>query len=389
MFKNKWMKGLLVASLAFTSLSVTVPTALATSKTPNLTADSKITQPEEPLTRPEDYPQDLVDWYDQNMDARSYVVVDNETHRILAQREGNTPYPIASMSKVVSIYMVYKAIEEGKLSLDDKITVPSEIVEYISANPNLSNVGLTTDVEYPVKDLIYGVMLASGNDATSALLWHIYGSEEAAVEAIRAQLKEWGITNFQFYTTSGAPNEELPESLWVAGSNADSENIMSAADVALMAQNTVEAYPQLLEVTSSEGYTFMEGTPYEQHLGNPNELLPGRAYGREGVTGLKSGFTDDAGKNFVATSTENGRKVVAVAMGVFGEGMSSYWEIEILLDKLEEYPELYQNENLPTNLPDPKEEAEAQEEASEESESQEQYENKRDNPVTNFFRKFF
>lgn len=369
----------------------------ALSKTPDLGSNATNVQPTEDYVEPEEYPQKLKDWYAQNMDARSYIAVDAETHRVLAQKEGNTPYPIASMSKVISIYLVYKALDEGTLKMDQMITVSDAIAEGIASNVNLSNVGLVAGVEYSVEDLIYGVMLESGNDATSALMWEIYGSEEAAVQAIRDQLQAWNITNFQFYSTSGAPNEELPESLWVAGSGVDDENIMSASDVALMTQYAVEAYPAILDVTSTPEYLFKEGTEYERPLYNPNLLLPGALYGREGNLGVKSGFTDDAGRNFVAVGDENGRRIVSVVMGVVGEDpstgepLTAYWDQEILLDGLLDYPELYQNENLPTNLPAEPEPEEVEEEAGEATEepADPNLENRRDNPLTNFMRNIF
>lgn len=366
--------------------------AAQTTKTPKMPGSSAYMKPVDPIKMPDDYPQDLLNWFKKNMDARSYIVMDMETNRILAQQEGNTPYPIASMSKLAAVYLVYKAIDEGKLTMDTPITIPQEVADNISANPELSNVGLVGGEKYPVKDLLYGVLLASGNDATSALMWNLYGNEELAVNAIKEQLAQWGITNIQFYQSSGAPNQYLPESMWVPGSSSSSENYMSAEDVALMAQHLVTDYPQVLDITSSPQYTFMAGTQYETVLNNPNLLLPGQEYGREHVTGLKSGYTDLAGRNFVATSTESGRKVIAVAMGVFGEGMNSYWEIEILLDALNGYPELYKNNNLPLAKEiTPEEEAAQEAKEAEETKKNNNKNNQdskdtknlRDNPLTN------
>ena len=349
---------------------------------------------------PADYPQELLDWYASNIDARSYAVVDVETNKILAQSQGNIPYPIASMSKVMAVYLVYKAIDEGKLSLDTKITIPQEIEDYYSFNPEMSAVGLYAGEEYSVEDLIHGVMFLSGNDATSALLWEIYGTEQAAVQAIREQLTEWGFTDFEFYTVSGIPNMYLPEELWMDGSNETSENKMSAVDVALMSQYVVKEFPHLLEVTSKYEYTFAAGTELEQVFYTSNQLLEGQAYGRPGITGLKSGMTDAAGRNFVSTSTENSREVIAVVMGLFpredGLDVTTYRETEILLDALLDYPDLYQLEGLPSNMRLTRAEREAElaklaeEEAQAEmAEEGIELENRRDSPVTNFMRDLF
>lgn len=390
-----------ILSMSVLSVGVTASAQVENiTKIPNLSKDIQEITQYEAIETPENYPQELLDWYASNIDARSYVVVDTETNKILAQQEANVPYPIGSMSKVMAMYMVYKAIDEGKLTLDTKITIPQEIEDYFSFNPEMSAVGLYAGEEYSVEDLIHGVMFLSGNDATSALLWEIYGSEQAAVQAIRVQLTDWGFTNFEFYTVSGIPNLYLPEELWIEGSNENSENKMSAADVALMSQYVVETYPALLDITSKYEYVFAEGTENEQVFYTTNLLLDGQAYGREGITGLKSGMTDAAGRNFVSTSTENGRKVIAVVMGLFdredGLAVTTYWETEILLDALLDYPDLYQLEGLASNKHLTREEREAElaklSEENAQAELAEQgieLENRRDSPVTNFMRNLF
>ena len=390
-----------ILSMSVLSVGVTASAQVENiTKIPNLSKDIQEITQYEAIETPENYPQELLDWYASNIDARSYVVVDTETNKILAQQEANVPYPIASMSKVMAMYMVYKAIDEGKLALDTKITIPQEIEDYFSFNPEMSAVGLYAGEEYSVEDLIHGVMFLSGNDATSALLWEIYGSEQAAVQAIRVQLTDWGFTNFEFYTVSGIPNLYLPEELWIEGSNENSENKMSAADVALMSQYVVETYPALLDITSKYEYVFAEGTENEQVFYTTNLLLDGQAYGREGITGLKSGMTDAAGRNFVSTSTENGRKVIAVVMGLFdredGLAVTTYWETEILLDALLDYPDLYQLDGLASNKHLTREEREAElaklSEENAQAELAEQgieLENRRDSPVTNFMRDLF
>ena len=390
-----------ILSMSVLSVGVTASAQVENiTKIPNLSKDIQEITQYEAIETPENYPQELLDWYASNIDARSYVVVDTETNKILAQQEANVPYPIASMSKVMAMYMVYKAIDEGKLALDTKITIPQEIEDYFSFNPEMSAVGLYAGEEYSVEDLIHGVMFLSGNDATSALLWEIYGSEQAAVQAIRVQLTDWGFTNFEFYTVSGIPNLYFPVELWIEGSNENSENKMSAADVALMSQYVVETYPALLDITSKYEYVFAEGTENEQVFYTTNLLLDGQAYGREGITGLKSGMTDAAGRNFVSTSTENGRKVIAVVMGLFdredGLAVTTYWETEILLDALLDYPDLYQLDGLASNKHLTREEREAElaklSEENAQAELAEQgieLENRRDSPVTNFMRNLF
>lgn len=386
---------LLVLAVMTITLSASSPATIFAqelSKTPNFGKESTLNTVD-PYTMPSDYPQEILDWYRDNMDARSYIAIDQETNRVLAQQEGNKPYPIASMSKIISTYLVYQAIDEGKLSMDQMISIDPAIIDNYTSNPNLSNVGLVADQEYSVEDLLNGVLLSSGNDATSALMWQIYGSEEAGVNAMSDLLHSWGINNFKLVSVSGTPNIELAENIRIPGTGENDENAMSAADIALVAQHLITDFPQVLDITNSDSYQFKAGTDYEQTLVNNNLLRAGQEYGRDGITGLKSGFTDGAGRCFVATSTENGRKVIAVTMGTFTDQSNSYWETEILLDELLKFPDLYKNEALPTNLPqaDPKEDEASESDSSESNSDKKEktYENKRNNPLTNFLGNLF
>ena len=399
MLKQHFMKKAIISTAVLaTLLSSSAPIlAQELNKTPTLSSGSELLAPVPQFERPEDYPQELVDWYEQNMDTRSYVVIDAETNRVLAQQNGTTPYPIASMSKIIAAYLIYEAVEAGDISMDTMITIPEEIETDITMNANLSNVGLLAGEEYSVEDLLHGILIHSGNDATSAVMWEIYGSEQDAVKAMNDKLAEWNITNSQMYTVSGAPNAELPESLWYPGSTEDDQNYMSAADIALVGQHLVEDYPEVLDITSALTYIMSEGTGHEAHLANSNQLLPetGSVYAREGVDGLKSGFTDSAGRCFITHSyDENGREVYAVVMGIFDEGTNSYWETEILLDGLLDYPEMYQNEALPTNLrelPEPEvdESTDSNGSGSSETNASENLDNERNNTLTNFMRDIF
>ena len=370
-------------------------------KLPKTSTNTLVVDPVKPFSMPDNYPKEITEYLDEQLTARSYVVIDVETDRVLAQKDATTPHEIASMTKVAAIYLAYKAIDEGKITLDTKVTAPKEIVDNISNNYELSNVGMQSDVEYPVRDLLYAMMLPSGNDATSALMWKIYGNEENAVNAIKSQLEDWGITNCEFYQTSGVPNNTLPDTMWILGSSANSENKLSAADMGVLAEHVVKDYPEILKITSTMSYTFMKGTSQEQVLNNFNSLLPEASLGREGVTGLKSGYTELAGKTMTTTTTENGRKIIAVVMGVNDPNISTYQETEIILNKLNEYPDLYKNEQLPVVTKPSKEELAAKKEkllaekAAKENknkpakDTQPKEKNKRDNPLTNFVRSIF
>ena len=396
MFKYTTKKFAITTLAAFTLFSVAQPVlAQELSKTPNLSKEIAATVDLPAVTFPSDYPTDLAEAVP---NARSYAVIDQASHNILMGKEATTPYPIASMSKIMAAYLTYQAVEEGKIKLDDKVKVTQAITDNFTNNPELSSAGLVANGEYTVQDLLYGIMLASGNDATTLLMEKLYGSEQEAVKAIRAKLTEWGITNFEFYTTSGIPVQYLPESYWIEGATKTSQNTMSAADVALMAQYLIEKYPQVLDVTSTREYTMAKDTEFAAPVHNSNLLLEGADYGRKGVTGLKSGFTDEAGKCFVTTTTENGRKIISVVMGV-QDPNNTYEQTTLALDALSKYPELYQKTGFSSNLQltAAEKEAEAAKKAAEEAAAKGSQsddtgistENRRHNPFTDAMRSIF
>ncbi|MCR8969444.1 D-alanyl-D-alanine carboxypeptidase family protein [Facklamia sp. 7083-14-GEN3] len=372
------------------------------SKLPDLTMDINKAKEYKPILMPEDYPEELASFFDSSISSRSFLVVDVDTGRILAQKDANIPYPIASITKILTAYLTYQAIESGKLELSSEIEAPSELTQVLSDNPELTSTPLIAGEKYSVDDLLHSLIIKSGNDAASLLMRAVYGSELAATQAMTDQLHQWGFNDFKFYTTSGVPNEYIPEDWRVSGSTASNENTMSAQDLALMTKYIIEKYPQILEISSTINYTFKEGTDYEQILYTPNPLLPGQALGREGINGLKAGLTDAAGDSFIATGEEGGRDIIALSMGNFiqedGNYSSSYDQLTLILDALAEYPDLYQNENLPLNQITQSKVEEKLNEASTDSDEENNsetiqeettLENRRDNPITNFIKRLF
>ncbi|MGX7109265.1 D-alanyl-D-alanine carboxypeptidase family protein [Facklamia miroungae] len=372
------------------------------SKLPDLTRDINKAKEYKPIVMPDDYPEELTSFFDKSISSRSFIVVDVETGRILAQRGANIPYPIASTTKILTAYLTYRAIEDGKLKLTSEIEAPSDLTQALSDNPELTSTPLIAGEKYSVDDLLHALIMKSGNDAASLLMREIYGSESSATQAMIDQLHKWGIVDFDLYTTSGVPNEFIPEGWRMPGSIDSNENAMSTQDLALMTQHVITEFPQLIEISSVKDYTFQQGGNYEQLIHTPNPFLPGQSLEREGINGLKAGLTDGAGDSFVATGKENGREIIAISMGNFiqedGSFSSSYDQLTLILDALAEHPDLYKNEKLPVNHKPSPEEIKATEDetqTSEESDSLEDeqretsLENHRDNPITNFFKNLF
>lgn len=222
--------------------------------------------------------------------AKSAILIDSATGEVLFEKNADEKLPPASMTKISSMLIVMEAIDSGKLSLDDKVTISEE-----AASMGGSQVFLEAGEVYPVSDLLKGVAVASGNDAVVALAEKVAGSEAAFVEMINKRLKELGATNTNFVNPHGL----------------DAENHYSTArDMAIIAKELLK-HPKILEYTSiyEEYLTKNNGT--KTWLVNTNRLV--RFY--NGVDGLKTGFTNSAGYCLTATAKKDNFRLISVVMG--------------------------------------------------------------------------
>ncbi len=248
-----------------------------------------------------------------SIDAKAAFSVDFDTGKILYDQEGETPMGIASVTKIISLYLVAEQVKEGKLTWEDPIEI-SQYASDLSVTPDLSNVPLHRDVQYTVKDLYEASYIQSANAAVVALAEKIAGSEPAFVDQMKDKLTEWGITDAKIVNASGLNNTYLGENLY-PGSTSTDENELSAKDVAIVARHLLQDFPEVLEVTSTVTKTFGEGSYSPVEMVNWNWMLPGFINAKDGVDGLKTGTTDLAGACFVGTAVRDDTKTVAVKNG--------------------------------------------------------------------------
>ncbi|WP_291291238.1 serine hydrolase [Enterococcus sp.] len=251
-----------------------------------------------------------------SIDAKAAFSVDFTTGKILYDQEGETPMGIASMTKIISLYLVAEQVKEGKLSWEDPVEI-SQYAADLSVTPDLSNVPLHRDVQYTVKDLYDASYIQSANAAIVALAEKIAGSESAFVDQMKAKLSEWGITDAKIVNASGLNNTYLGDNIY-PGSTATDENELSAKDVAIVARHLLQDFPEVLEVTSTVTKTFGEGSYSPVEMVNWNWMLPGFINAKDGVDGLKTGTTDLAGACFVGTAVRNGQRIITVVLNVNG-----------------------------------------------------------------------
>lgn len=226
-----------------------------------------------------------------SVDAGGAVVLDFDTGEFYYEKNADVPLPVASMTKVMSVYLVFEEIAVGRLSLDSYVTASANAAA-VSGNPDYSGLERLTEGEgYQVDTLLRLVMTASCNGSIIALAEHIGGgSEEAFVERMNAKAREMGI-DAHYADCCGFVDEG---------------NEVTPRAMALLTKRAIEDYPQILEYSSLTN-TYFGGRTYE----STNLLLRS---GMEGVDGLKTGFTTKAGYCFSGTAKRDGRRIIAVVL---------------------------------------------------------------------------
>ncbi|EIT83804.1 serine-type D-Ala-D-Ala carboxypeptidase [Fictibacillus macauensis ZFHKF-1] len=260
---------------------------------------------------------------DVKTNAASAILVDGDTGKILFAKKADQVLPPASMSKMMTEYLVNEAIKKGKIQWDQKVTI-SDYAYKISQNRQLSNVPLRIDYKYTVKELYEAMAIYSANGATIALAELLGdGSEGKFVKVMNKKAKELGIKNAKFVNSSGLNNEDL-QGFEETGGKKD-ENEMTAKGVATLAYRLITDYPEVLDTAKIPVKWFRKGTKDQIKMQNWNWMLPSLVYGYKGMDGLKTGTTNNAGYSFAGTAKRGDTRLLSVIMktksykGRFGE----------------------------------------------------------------------
>ncbi|WP_391118768.1 serine hydrolase [Psychrobacillus sp. L3] len=258
-----------------------------------------------------------------NLNVDAAILVDADTGKILYEKNADAPLGIASMTKMMTEYLLFEAIKEGKISWDQQYSV-TDYTYKISQNRALSNVPLRQDGSYSIHELYEAMAIYSANAATIAIAETIGGTEENFVKLMNDKAAEMGLKGYKFVNSTGLNNADL-QGMYPANSGATDENVMAAKSVATLAYYLMKDYPEVLETTKIAKKTFREGTSDAIEMSNWNWMLPGLVYQYEGVDGLKTGTTEFAGHCFTGTATRNEMRVIAVVMkAVDANGVGSY-----------------------------------------------------------------
>jgi serine-type D-Ala-D-Ala carboxypeptidase (penicillin-binding protein 5/6) len=224
------------------------------------------------------------------LDARAALLVDAKTGTLLYAYNEHEQMQPASLAKLMTFYLALEALQVGRIKLDTPVTV-SEQAWRLSMDSSVSRMFLRVGQNVPVQDLLYGLMVSSGNDAAVALAEHLSGSPDAFTEKMNEKAKELGLTESHFANPDGlpAPGEYT-----------------TASDMANLARAILNRFPEAVAYTGAKEFTF-------QKIKQPNfnSLL----FHDARVDGLKTGHVEEAGYHLVATAHEGEVRIISAVLG--------------------------------------------------------------------------
>ncbi|HEY9164328.1 MAG TPA: D-alanyl-D-alanine carboxypeptidase family protein [Magnetovibrio sp.] len=239
--------------------------------------------------------------------ATHVYLMDTTTGAVLLDKDSDALMAPASMSKLMTLYMVFERLHDGRLSLDDKFTVSENAWRKGGTTTGGSTMFLEPNTRVRVEDLIRGVIVQSGNDACIVIAEALSGSEEAFAAEITARAHEMGMSNSTFRNSTGWP---------------DPQHRTTAHDLAKLSQAIIDHFPQFYHYFSEESFVY-NGIKQS----NRNPLV----YKGMGVDGLKTGHTEESGYGLAASALRDGRRLVLVLNGLTSMKMRSS-ESERLLE---------------------------------------------------------
>ena len=243
--------------------------------------------------------------------TKAGVVVDAQTGQVIADQNGTERLPIASTTKLITMYMVKEAIKSGKISLSQKVKVPEDIAAF-SQDLSVANTPMTAEKTYTVQQLIDAMMVPSSNGAALLLANLLGGSQAKFEKMMEAKLESWGIAGVKIYSPSGLTNGDMKK-FKDASAEDDVENEMSARELAVVARRLVVDFPDVLKTAQQKTVEFPAVSGGTETMNNTNELLGNETLDLNWL-GLKTGTTPNAGGNFVGVTKIQGRPVVSVVL---------------------------------------------------------------------------
>src|SRR5690554_2391035 len=236
-----------------------------------------------------------------DLPIKAWLTLDVNSGQIIAAQNPHEKVEPASLTKLMTAFLVFDALENNRLSLDQAVHVSEK-----AWRTEGSRMFIKPNTQVTVDELLRGMIVQSGNDATVALAEAIGGSEEAFVALMNEEAARQGLLNTNFENASGLPGET---------------HLTTAYDLAMLSKNLIETFPQYLHYYSEKEYTYND---IKQN--NRNRLLWTDAT----VDGLKTGHTKSAGYCLVTTAIRDGRRVVSVVVGASSDAARSENSLKLL-----------------------------------------------------------
>ena len=262
----------------------------------------------------------------QEINATSFVLLDAKTGRVIVEENADEALPPASLTKIMTSYIAIEEIMNGRLQLDDQIHI-SEKAWRMEGSKTF--VGVDTQVQ--AEDLLRGIIIQSGNDASVAIAEHIAGSEEAFADMMNQYADAIGLEQSFFMNASGLDTELY-------------YNTMSARDLSILARETITRHADFYPMYAEREFTYNGITQP-----NRNTLL----FRDRNVDGMKTGWTDAAGYCLVASAERDGMRLISVVMGTASEQARAVETQKLFTYGFRYFQtyKLYYSEEVLTNLP--------------------------------------
>ena len=223
--------------------------------------------------------------------AKAYILIDANTGHILVENNADMPLPPASLAKMMTTYIVSKEIAAGRLTKDDMVLISDNAWEKGGAKTDGSTMFLSPRTRVSVSDLMRGVIIQSGNDASIALAEHISGDEAAFADVMNHQASLLGMDSTQYFNSTGLPYEGM---------------VSTARDLSLLARAIIQDHPEHYSIYSEKYFKY-------NNINQPNR---NRLLWRDSsVDGLKTGHTNAAGYCLVSSAKRRDMRLISVVMG--------------------------------------------------------------------------
>ncbi|WP_371193374.1 D-alanyl-D-alanine carboxypeptidase family protein [Glaciecola sp. SC05] len=226
--------------------------------------------------------------------AGGFLLMDHQTGHIIAEKNIDQRLAPASLTKIMTVYVVGKELQAGNISMDDEVTVSENA--WAKNFPDSSKMFIEVGTKVTVRELMQGIMVQSGNDACVAISEHVAGSESAFASMMNAHAQNLGMTNTNFVNSHGLH---------------DPDHYTSPRDMALLSSALIAEVPEVYKTYSQREYTYNGIKQF-----NRNSLLWDKSLN---VDGIKTGHTSDSGYSLITSATQGDMRLVSVVMGTDSE----------------------------------------------------------------------